>query len=214
MTKPRLLAVNVVHEVKRGPTRRTAIDKRPVAGPVQVGPLGLLGDTQCDTRFHGGADKALYAYASEEAAWWSAELGRDLPPGFFGENLTTRYVDVDGALIGERWRIGDPAGGVLVEVRLPRDPCGNLSAHVGLPRFHRRFAARARPGAYLAVLEPGTITAGDPVTAVHRPEHGVTVADCACGLTPTTARALQASGVDLADPLRRHAERVAGAATR
>ncbi|TDW15207.1 hypothetical protein [Kribbella kalugense] len=58
----RLLAVNVVHEVIRGPTRWTAIDKRPVRGPVDVGELGLVGDRQCDTRYHGGPDKALGAY--------------------------------------------------------------------------------------------------------------------------------------------------------
>jgi MOSC domain-containing protein YiiM len=212
-TRPRVLAVNVVHEVRRGPTRRTAIDKRPVQGPVPVGALGLDGDTQCNRRFHGGTDKALYAYASEEAAWWSDQLGRELPPGLFGENLTTAAVDVDGALIGEQWRIGNRGTGIVVEVRLPRDPCGNLSAHLGLPRFHRRFAGRGRPGAYLAVRRPGTVAAGDRVTVVHRPGHGVTVADCAGGAPPAAMQALLAAGITLAEPLRRRAERLVRAAT-
>ena len=95
-----LLAVNVVHELIRGPTRWTAIDKRPVHGAVQVGVLGLAGDRQCDTRYHGGPDKALYAYAVEDAEWWAAELGREIPPGLFGENLTTRGLDITGASIG------------------------------------------------------------------------------------------------------------------
>lgn len=89
----RLLSVNVVHELIRGPTRWTAIDKRPVAGRVDVGQLGLVGDQQCDERHHGGPDKAVYAYASEDAAWWAEELGREIPPGLFGENLTTVGLD-------------------------------------------------------------------------------------------------------------------------
>ena len=208
MERPCLLSVNVVHRVRRGPTRLTAIDKRPVRGPVSVGPLGLDGDTQCDSRHHGGPDKALYAYAGEEAAWWAAELGREIPPGFFGENLTCRGLDVDAARIGEQWRIGDPRTGVLVEVRLPRDPCGNLAAHVGIPRFHHRFDARGRPGADLAVLREGTIAAGDAIAVVRRPDHAVTVADCARGPSDAMVRELLRAGVTLAGPLRRRAERI------
>lgn len=171
----RLLAVNVVHEVVRGPSRYTAIDKRPVDGPVEVGPLGLAGDKQCSKQ-HGGVDKALYAFAREDAEWWSAELDREIPPGLFGENLTTEDLDVNGALIGERWRIGR---NVVVEVRMPRDPCANLAFRMGIPKFHRRFLAVGRPGAYLAVVTGGTIRAGDPIRVVSRPERGSTVAELA-----------------------------------
>ncbi|WP_427885022.1 MOSC domain-containing protein [Kribbella sp. GL6] len=154
-----LVAVNVVHKLIRGPTRWTAIDKRPVDGPVSVGVLGLDGDRQCDTRYHGGPDKALYAYAAEDAEWWAAELGREIPPGLFGENLTTRGLDITGAGIGERWRIGE----VLVEVRSPRTPCGNLSGRMGIKRFHQRFARVGRVGVYLKVLQTGVVQAGDPI---------------------------------------------------
>lgn len=164
-----LIAVNVVHELMRGPSRWTAIDKRPVRGAVEVGELGLTGDRQCDTRYHGGPDKALYAYATEDAAWWAIELGREIPPGLFGENLTTRGLDITGALIGERWRIGGPKHGILVEVRAPRDPCGNLSGRMGIHRFHHRFARTGRVGAYLKVLETGSVRAGNRITVVHRP---------------------------------------------
>ncbi|TDW98931.1 MOSC domain-containing protein [Kribbella sp. VKM Ac-2566] len=173
----RLVAVNVVHEVIRGPTRWTAIDKRPVRGAVEVGELGMVGDRQCDTRYHGGPDKALYAYAEEDADWWAAELGREIPPGLFGENLTTRGLDVTGALIGERWRIG----GILVEVRSPRTPCGNLSGRMGIKRFHQRFARTGRVGAYLKVLETGEVCAGDRITVVHRPDDGQTIGGAARG---------------------------------
>ncbi|HEY3558702.1 MAG TPA: MOSC domain-containing protein [Kribbella sp.] len=171
----RLIAVNVVHEVIRGPTRWTAIDKRPVSGTVEVGELGLVGDRQCDTRYHGGPDKALYAYAAEDAEWWAGELGREIPPGLFGENLTTYGLDITGAVIGERWRIGGPVHGILVEVRSPRTPCGNLSGRMGIHRFHHRFARTGRVGAYLKVLETGSVRAGNRITVVHRPAGGQTI---------------------------------------
>ncbi|GAB3411258.1 MOSC domain-containing protein [Flindersiella endophytica] len=169
----RLLAVNVVHEVVRGPSRYTAIDKRPVDGPVEVGRLGLAGDKQCSKQ-HGGVDKALYAFASEDLEWWTAELGREIGPGRFGENLTTSGLDVNGARIGERWRIGRD---VVVEVRMPCDSCANLAFGMGIPKFHRRFLAAGRPGAYLAVVSGGRIRAGDPIRVVFRPENGRTVAE-------------------------------------
>ena len=189
-----LVSVNVVHELRRGPTRMTAIDKRPTDGRVEVGPLGVDGDVQCDKRFHGGPDRALYAFAGEESDWWAKELDRGIPPGYFGENLTTRGLDVDGALIGERWQIGDIEAGIVVEVRLPRDPCGNLSGWVGIPRFHRTFHQHGRPGAYLAVLRPGVIRAGDPITVVHRPDHDVTVSDCSQGRVRDPASLLTRAG--------------------
>src|SRR5215469_12713438 len=92
----------------------TGIDKRPVAGPVRVsaparrgaGEVGLAGDRAYDVQHHGGPDQAVYAYAREDLDVWQAELGRRLPSGVFGENLTTAGIDVSGALVGERWRIG------------------------------------------------------------------------------------------------------------
>jgi MOSC domain-containing protein YiiM len=209
MGTSRVLTVNAVHTLRRGYRRTTAIDKRPVDGPVDVGPLGIDVDTQCDKRFHGGVDKALYAYASEEATWWSAELGREVAPGYFGENLTTGGLDVDGAVIGEQWRVGGPRRGITVEVRLPRYPCSNLAARVGVPRFHHRFDEHGRPGAYLAVREAGQVRAGDPVTVVERPDHGVRIRDVALGLSTEQATALLGSGVDLAAPLQRYAVRTA-----
>jgi MOSC domain-containing protein YiiM len=204
----RLTTVNVVHAIRRGAGRDTAIDKRPVTGQVSVGALGLDGDRQCDTRHHGGPDKALYAYASEDAAWWAEQLGRDIPPGLFGDNLTTVGLDITGALIGERWRIGGP-GGVLVEVRMPRTPCENLSFRMGDPQFHKRFVASGRVGAYLAVLEPGTIEAGDPIEIAVRPDHRLTVGGYFDRPDPAVMRQALDTGIDLADTVRRRARRVA-----
>lgn len=204
---PRVVAVNVVFEIRRGPTRDSAIDKRPVAGTVSVSELGLAGDRQCDTRHHGGLDRALYAYASEDADWWAEQLGREITPGLFGENLTTAGIDVTHALIGERWKLGDEPTGPIVEVRMPRAPCGNLSARMQIPGFHSRFAATGRVGAYLKVLAQGAVSAGDLIRVIHRPGHGVTIANWCRDGTPELARRLLDSDVDLAQPMRRSAAR-------
>lgn len=149
----------------------SAIDKRPVAGRVAVHPLGLEGDVQVNKKWHGGEGQALYAYAQEDADWWAAELGRDLPAGRFGENLRTSGIDLTAALLGERWRIGD----VLVEVTAPRTPCAKLQAHWGVPRLIKRFTERGAPGAYLRVLETGDLGAGDRIDVVDRPDHDVSI---------------------------------------
>ena len=149
----------------------SAIDKRPVPGRVAVHRLGLDGDVQVNQKFHGGEGQALYAYAQEDADWWAAEVDQDLPAGRFGENLRTSGVDLTGAVLGERWRIG----AVLVEVTAPRTPCAKLRAHWGVPRLIKRFTEHGASGAYLRVLETGDLGAGDPIEVVERPDHGVTI---------------------------------------
>lgn len=159
----------------------TGIDKRPVDGPVRVtapglkgtGGSGLAGDTVCHLRHHGGDDQAVYAVAREDLDDWERELGRTLPNGGFGENLTTLGLDVSGALIGERWRMGS---GLVLEVTCGRIPCRTFQEHLGEKGWVRRFTHRGAPGAYLRVIEPGEIRSGDPVEIVHRPGHDVTVA--------------------------------------
>jgi MOSC domain-containing protein YiiM len=167
------------------PEGLSGIDKRPVEGPVRVaapgpkgiGASGLAGDAVCDTRHHGGDDQAVYAMAREDLDDWERELGRPLRNGAFGENLTTAGLDVSGALIGERWRIGSPAGpSVLLEVTCGRIPCRTFQGHMGEKEWVKRFTRKGAPGAYLRVIEPGEIRCGDPVDIVHRPGHGVTVA--------------------------------------
>lgn len=164
----------VAERVHAGRTVRTAIDKRPVPGRVTVGRLGLAGDEQADRRHHGGPDAALYAYADEDADHWVAALARDLGPGAFGENLRTRGLDVSGALVGERWATD---AGLVVEVSGPRTPCRTLSGALDVPDMVARFRSAGRPGAYLRVLEPADVGAGDRLRVVHRPDHGVSVAD-------------------------------------
>lgn len=150
---------------------RSGIDKRPVEGRVAVSPLGLAGDVQVNRRHHGGEGQAVYAYAQEDADWWAAELDRELPAGRFGENLRTAGLDLTGAVLGERWRVGT----TLLEVSASRTPCANFERFWGVPQLARRFAAHGATGAYLRVLETGDVGAGDAVEVVARPDHGVTV---------------------------------------
>ena len=160
-------------ELYRLPTRRSGIDKRPVAGQVAVHPLGLDGDVQINKKHHGGEGQAVYAYAQEDADWWQRELDRELSPGRFGENLRTAGLDLVHAVIGERWQVGT----ALFEVTAWRTPCANFARYWGIPDLVKRFAAHGATGAYLRVLETGAVGAGDPVEVVLRPEHGITVGE-------------------------------------
>jgi MOSC domain-containing protein YiiM len=172
----RVLSVNVGQPRPVDTGRRTvhtAIWKAPVQGRVAVRGVNLDGDDQADRSVHGGPDKAVYAYASEEIRRWEAELVRDLGPAPFGENLSTEGVDVSGALLGERWRVGT----TVLEVVQPRLPCFKLGLRMGDPAFVRRFGQASRPGAYLRIVEEGELGAGDVVEidADTRPGHGVSV---------------------------------------
>jgi MOSC domain-containing protein YiiM len=184
MTYGRVLSVNVA--VPERSTAKnvgiTGINKRPVGRPVSVrapGPKrtglhsGVVGDQIFDVAHHGGDDQAVYAYAREDYDWWQQELGRDLPGGLFGENLTTENVDVNGAVIGERWRIG---ADVVLAPTFGRIPCATFQAKMAEPRWIKRFTEESRPGTYLRVVEPGEIKAGDTIEVAHRPAHGVTIA--------------------------------------
>jgi MOSC domain-containing protein YiiM len=170
-----VLSVNVAQlrdfRVLDGRTIRTGLFKEPVAGPVMASRDGLEGDSIGNPSVHGGADKAVYAYSQEDVEWWQDELGRELEEGFFGQNLTLAGMEAGQAVVGERWRIG----GALLEVAGPRLPCFKLAARVGARGFEKRFGDARRPGAYLRVIEGGSIRAGDPVEPIRRPDHGVTV---------------------------------------
>jgi MOSC domain-containing protein YiiM len=172
-SRPEIVSVNV-GRVRVRPTSqlgRTGIDKRPVAGPVEVGPLGLAGDEVADIQHHGGVDQALYAFAREDLDRWEVELGYPLRSGQFGENLTTAGIDLTESVIGERWRVG----AVELEVSCPRVPCATFQEFLGEPGWVRRFTADGRVGAYLRVHVGGDLTAGQHIEVVHRPRHGITV---------------------------------------
>jgi MOSC domain-containing protein YiiM len=148
----------------------SAIGKQPVSGPVAARGINLEGDDQADRQNHGGVEQAVYAYASEDTAWWGELTGKELGPAAFGENLTVAGVDVSRARIGERWRIGS----VELRVAGPRVPCYKLEATMRITGFQKAFLHAGRPGAYLAIAQEGVLQAGDAVE-VARPDHDVTV---------------------------------------
>ncbi len=143
-------------------------------GPMRGGQgSGLVGDTIGNPKLHGGNDQAVYVYAREDLDAWEVELQRELTNGMFGENLTTSGVDATGALIGERWRIG--TDGLVLEVSAPRTPCRTFAAFLHLNQWIKTFTKAGKPGAYLRVISPGAVRAGDTITIDYRPDHEVTI---------------------------------------
>jgi MOSC domain-containing protein YiiM len=188
----RVLSVNLAR-VQPNPHKRgvalTGMEKVPTFDSVRVRAPGtrrdglgggLVGDAVCDREHHGGDVQAVYAYAREDLDQWESVLDRTLPGGVFGENLTTTGVDVNGAVIGERWRVGDE---LELAVTVPRIPCGTFRGWIAEPGWLRTFTRAAIPGAYLRVVSPGQVRASDPITIVHRPGHGVTIAQVFRALT-------------------------------
>lgn len=178
-----VLTVNVA-QLRPNPDKGlpTGIDKRPTDGAVAVrapGPMhdglgsGLVGDVIGNHNVHGGDDQAVYAYAREDLDGWQVTLDRRIANGEFGENFTTAGIDVTGARIGERWRVG--SDDLVLEVSRPRIPCRTFVAWLNLQGWMKTFTAAAIPGAYLRVIVPGKVRAGDEVVVVDRPDHDVTV---------------------------------------
>ena len=164
VAKARLILIN-------GEPQKTGIFKEEVPGRIELRDDGVIGDRVVDTAVHGGYDKAVYAYAAEDYRWWESQLGRDLPPGWFGENLMLEGLDPRDARIGERWRVGT----ALLEVSEPRQPCSKLGAKMGDQRFVKAFAKAMRLGTYLRIVEPGDVGAGDRIEIAERPDHDVTI---------------------------------------
>ena len=154
----------------------TAIEKLPVDGPVRITTYGVEGNACASTDVHGDEFMRVYAYSAEDYAWWGAELGADLHPGLFGEQLTTEGLDLNATLMGETWRVGS----ALLQVAHVRIPCQTFKGWMGhtghdATAWVRRFTLAARPGPYFRVLEEGVVTAGDPIVVLDRPEHDVSV---------------------------------------
>lgn len=169
-----VLAVCRVHQLlgDAGSVGVTAIDKRPANGPVRVHKLGLRGDIQANRAHHGGEDQAVYVYSQADADYWAEALGREVPPGFFGENLRVSGIEATHAVIGERWMVGS---GVELEVTSPRTPCATFQRRMKEPQWVKRFTDEGRVGTYLRVLRTGSIQAGDTIERTFVPRHGVTI---------------------------------------
>lgn len=165
---------SVVHQGEwTGSEGRTGIDKRSVTGAIEFKNNGVVGDRVIDTNVHGGYEQAVYAYALEDAQWWEKEINEEIPAGRFGENLTTEGIDVNAALIGERWKIGS----VILEVSQPRIPCRVFAGFWKRATLIKDFTQAARPGAYLRIIQEGTAQAGDLVEVIFKPDHKISISD-------------------------------------
>ena len=182
MFSPQVLTINV-GQPELNPHKRsgsTGIHKRAVTGPVQIeapqdteSGSGVAGDFIGDRKNHGGTGQAVYAFQREDLDRWEQVKQREFPNGAFGENLTTIGIDVNDALIGEQWRIGNH---LVLEITGPRIPCATFRGVMSEPKWIREFTQDARPGPYFKVIEPGTIAAGDAIEVIYRPPHDVSVA--------------------------------------
>jgi MOSC domain-containing protein YiiM len=145
----------------------TAIAKQPVAGAVAVHALGLASDEQADLSVHGGIGKAVYAYPQEHFGFWqtvraqarAALWDEAVTPGLFGENLTVQGLLEDQLWIGDRLHLP----GCVLAVSEPRFPCFKFNAAMGFKHAAKLMVQSGFCGSYLAVLEPGTVTAGDAI---------------------------------------------------
>jgi MOSC domain-containing protein YiiM len=159
----KLLSINIGEErqqQRKDYVETTGIYKLPVDRPVEIKSLGIEGDAICDKKHHGGPDQALYLYGGADYAWWEQELGQELAPGTFGDNLTISDLESGQFNVGDTLHIGE----VTLQVTSPRIPCGTFATRMGDPQWVKKFRAAERPGLYVRVVREGVIKAGDPVT--------------------------------------------------
>jgi len=171
-----LVSVNVGQPAVIGSVRgrplTSAIGKQPVAaGSLYLDALNLEGDRQADLSVHGGPDKAVYAYPSEHIRAWAAELGQDLGPASFGENLTTLDWLEGEVCIGDVWAWGE----ARLQVSQPRQPCIKLATYRRRADLPKQFVAKGWTGWYLRVLRPGRVPVAGPIEVAQCDPAGVSV---------------------------------------
>jgi MOSC domain-containing protein YiiM len=159
----KLLSINIGKErtqQRKDYVETTGIYKMPVNEPVEIKSLGIEGDAICDKKNHGGPDQALYVYGGADYAWWEQEIGKELTPGIFGDNLTISDLECTAFNVGDYIRVGE----VTMQVTAPRIPCGTFATRMEDPQWVKKFRAAERPGLYVRVIKAGVVKAGDPVS--------------------------------------------------
>lgn len=150
----------------------SGIFKHPVAGPVFVGATNLEGDGQDDLVHHGGPDRAVLIYSAIHYPHWESQLGRALPPGAFGENLTVDQPTETEICLGDVWETDD----LVLEVSQPRLPCFKLARRLDAPGLNLKVMEAMKGGWYCRVLREGSVTAGDVFRLSSRPNPEWTIA--------------------------------------
>jgi MOSC domain-containing protein YiiM len=158
-----LLSVNIGKkrtQQNKNKIETTGIYKIPSSAPVEITTLGIREDFIGSPKHHGGPDQAIYVYGQADYDWWSKELGKELGPGTFGDNLTISELESARFRIGDQFHIGS----VILEVTAPRIPCATLAARMGDPQFVKKYRRAERPGLYCRVIREGILQAGDEVS--------------------------------------------------
>jgi len=171
-----LISVNVGQEQtlqRKDRVEKTGIFKLPTDKPVKVTKPGLEGDVILSRKHHGGPDQAIYVYGVTDYEWWSRELGKEIPPGTFGENLTISELESAQFYVGDALHIGD----VILQVTAPRIPCGTFAARMDDPQWIQRFRHAERPGLYCRVIREGIVKAGDSVTLERYTNETISIPD-------------------------------------
>ena len=153
-----LISVNVgkAEKLPDGKATKTGINKLPTDQPVTLGDLGIEGDAICNLKHHGGLDQAIYFYSQADYAWWEEQIGRECPPGLFGENFTVAGPPSSEICIGDRFTVGD----IVLETTSPRIPCNTLNRRMNDERFGQTYRQAERPGWYCRVLAGGLVAVG------------------------------------------------------
>jgi MOSC domain-containing protein YiiM len=131
------------------------------------------GDRQADQVNHGGLEKAVCVYPFDHYPYWSRQLGRDLKPGAFSENLTVFGAIETEVCVGDVFRIGE----AMAQVSQPRMPCGKLAAKNESQVLPKLMANVGYTGFYMRVLSEGLVAADDSLDLVRAHPERITIAE-------------------------------------
>lgn len=150
----------------------TGFYKLPSSGPVRVLSNGLEGDHR--VTFAADLDRAVLFYPVSDYAFWQAQLGKFLPHGTLGENVTFDALGDGKFFLGDVLRIGE----ATFRITQPRFPCRKLNARMGEGQdFARRFLESGRLGFFCRVIEGGVLSAGQAAELVHREDNPVSLGE-------------------------------------
>lgn len=158
----------------KGKIVETGIFKSPVSEPIFLGKEDVVNDAVIDRRYHGGTEKAVYAYSENHYAFWK-ELYPDLDWhfGMFGENLTISNLEETQIYVGSQYKLGE----TIIEVTKPREPCMKLGLVFGTQQILKQFWNSTKSGIYFKVIETGNVSVDDELVLIKEAEKKRSIAD-------------------------------------
>ncbi len=141
----------------KGTLLDTGIFKKPVSS-ITLGIKDVEKDAVIDRRYHGGINKAVYAYNVDYYDYWKSFYpDLDWDYGMFGENLSVEGLDESTIYVGNVYKVGN----AIIEVTQPREPCVKLGMRFNDAKMIKKFWKANKTGIYFRVLQPGEVKAGD-----------------------------------------------------